>query len=83
MGTPDPRLKNAYRMPPKNGWTYVHLEGAPSEIGFQHGWLISKEIEDGLAVQEAEAEHDLKTVSYTHLDVYKRQVWARRSGMTL
>ena len=46
VGTPDPRLKNAYRMTPKNGWTYVHLEGAPSEIGFQHGWLISKEIED-------------------------------------
>ena len=33
----DPRLKNSYRRPPQDGWTYVHLEGSPGEIGFQHG----------------------------------------------
>src|SRR5438105_12455984 len=31
----DPRLKNAFRRPSENGWTYVHLEGAPSDIGYQ------------------------------------------------
>ncbi len=24
----------------KGGWTYVHLEGSPAEIGFQHGQLL-------------------------------------------
>jgi hypothetical protein len=42
----DSRLKGALRRPEKNGWTLVHLEGAPAEIGFQHGYLLSKEIED-------------------------------------
>ena len=25
----------------KNGWIYVHLEGAPSDIGYQHGYLLA------------------------------------------
>ena len=29
-----------------NGWINVHLEGAPREIGFQHGWLLAAEIDD-------------------------------------
>jgi hypothetical protein len=60
VASPDPRLKNAYRLPPRNSWIYVHLEGSPSEIGYQHGWLLSKEIKDSFDVQKLEAEHDLK-----------------------
>ena len=30
----------------KNGWIYVHLAGTPSEIGFQHGYLLASEIID-------------------------------------
>jgi hypothetical protein len=41
----DPRLQNAYRFQ-KGGWTYVHLEGSPSEIGYQHGFLLASEIQD-------------------------------------
>src|SRR5579862_7898351 len=41
----DPRLQKAYRFQ-QSGWTYVHLEGAPSDIGFQHGYLLSAEIKD-------------------------------------
>ncbi len=41
----DPRLQKAYRFP-RGGWTYVHLEGSPSDIGFQHGYLLAAEIED-------------------------------------
>ncbi|MGA7909006.1 MAG: C45 family peptidase [Candidatus Sulfotelmatobacter sp.] len=41
----DARLQKAYRFP-QGGWTYVHLEGAPSEIGYQHGYLLAAEIED-------------------------------------
>ncbi len=44
----DPRLQKAYRFQ-QGGWTYVHLEGSPAEIGFQHGYLLAPEISDAFA----------------------------------
>ena len=44
----DPRLQKAYRFH-QAGWTYVHLEGSPAEIGFQHGALLAPEIADAFA----------------------------------
>lgn len=41
----DPRLEGAYRFS-RGRWIYVHLEGTPSEIGFQHGTLLAPEIAD-------------------------------------
>lgn len=41
----NPRLANASRED-KNGWIYVHLEGNPSTIGYQHGYLLADEIDD-------------------------------------
>ena len=41
----DPRLKGAYSYA-RGGWVYVHLEGDPESIGFQHGYLLAAEIED-------------------------------------
>jgi hypothetical protein len=43
------RLKAAYRFE-RGGWVYVHLEGAPADIGYQHGYLLAPEIEDGFRV---------------------------------
>jgi hypothetical protein len=34
----------AYRYP-RGGWLYVHIEGAPYERGYQHGYLLAREIE--------------------------------------
>jgi hypothetical protein len=42
----------------KSGWTYVHLEGTPSEIGFEHGQLLAAEIEDLVRVIKLETAHD-------------------------
>ena len=39
----DPRLRGAYRFD-QAGWVYVHLEGSPGQIGFQHGYLLAPEI---------------------------------------
>jgi len=41
----DPRLKGAYRYD-RGGWVYVHLEGEPAAVGFQHGFLLASEIAD-------------------------------------
>ena len=43
----DPRLEKGYRFQ-QAGWTYVHVEGSPAEIGFQHGYLLAPEIADAL-----------------------------------
>jgi hypothetical protein len=32
----------------KSGWIYVHIEGSPEERGFQHGYLLAKEIDEAL-----------------------------------
>ena len=42
---PEARLEKSYRFQ-QGGWTYVHLEGAPSDIGYQHGYLLASEIQD-------------------------------------
>jgi Phospholipase B len=42
---PDNRLEKAYRFQ-QGGWTYVHLEGSPADIGYQHGYFLAPEIAD-------------------------------------
>ena len=42
----------------KHGWIYLHLEGAAAERGFQHGYLLAKEIAECLRVTRALWEHD-------------------------
>ncbi|MGH9720848.1 MAG: C45 family autoproteolytic acyltransferase/hydrolase [Bryobacteraceae bacterium] len=56
----DPRLKGAYRLPERNGWTQVHLEGKPGEIGFQHGYLLAPEILDAFKVLSLELTRDTR-----------------------
>src|SRR6202030_3043750 len=41
----NPRIANATRVD-KNGWIYVHLEGSPGGIGYQHVYLLAGEIDD-------------------------------------
>src|SRR6266849_5962887 len=55
----DDRLKGSYRFE-SNGWIYVHLEGAPEQIGYQHGKLLSKEIEDLIGVLKPFLQHETK-----------------------
>jgi len=46
---PDARLNGAYKFD-QSGWTYVHLAGTPQQIGFQHGYLLARQIEDNQQV---------------------------------
>ncbi|HEY5073274.1 MAG TPA: C45 family autoproteolytic acyltransferase/hydrolase, partial [Pyrinomonadaceae bacterium] len=55
----DDRLKGSYRFE-RNGWIYVHLEGAPEQIGYQHGRLLAKETEDLLRVLKPFLHHETK-----------------------
>jgi len=37
----------------KAGWIYLHIEGLPRERGFQHGYLLAKEIAECLRIRRA------------------------------
>ena len=55
----NPRLAKAYRFE-RGGWVYVHLEGSPADIGYQHGYLLAKEIEDAVKVVKLHDTHTTK-----------------------
>ncbi len=54
---PDPRLNKSWRFE-QGLWTYVHLEGDPATVGFQHGYLLAPEIVDALRVVQLTDTHD-------------------------
>lgn len=73
---PDRRLKGSFRKPvQQDGWTIVHLEGSPSEIGYQHGWLLGAEIVDALNVQKVELEHDAAKKWDFYRDAAEHVLW--------
>ena len=74
---PDPRLKHAYRRPETSGWTFVHLEGTPAEIGFQHGYLLAPEIRDSIAVTKVELAHDNQKTWEFFRKAARSMLWPR------
>jgi hypothetical protein len=72
--TPDAHLKGAFRQPAQNGWIYVHLEGNPFDLGFQHGYLLAPEIEDAEKMLVLERTHDGKTWNFFR-DAAKDMLW--------
>jgi len=73
-GKQDPRLKGAYTFQ-QNGWTYVHLEGAPEHIGYQHGYLLATQIADLLNVYHVETLHDTNREWSFYRDAAKNMLW--------
>src|ERR1700694_1033776 len=90
----DERLKGSFRRPAVNGWTVVHLEGMPAEIGFQHGYLLAPEIQDLKKVYQLELTHDTgkdwnflreagKTVLWPHVEAeYREEMQGIADGAT-
>ncbi len=70
------RLQGAGRSE-RDGWIYVHLEGPPERIGFQHGYLLAAEIGDFLRVIKP----FLKTSTRRDWDFYRQaaehMLWPR------
>ena len=76
-GGKDSRLKHSFRRPKQNGWTFVHLEGTPAEVGFQHGYWLAAEIDDGLKVIQLEQTHDSKRDWQFFRHKAKDMMWRR------
>ncbi|MDB5232020.1 MAG: peptidase [Chitinophagaceae bacterium] len=55
----DTRLAKASRND-KNGWMYIHLEGSPSDIGYQHGSLLANEIDTTIQMLAYFLPHETK-----------------------
>lgn len=72
----DPRLKAAYRFE-QGGWIYVHLEGSPAQIGFQHGALLAKEIEDAFQAIRLDNTHRTKRDWNFFRDTARNMLWPR------
>jgi len=45
----------------KAGWVYVHIEGTPQERGFQHGYLLAREIAQGIKATRTDWEYESAT----------------------
>ncbi len=57
--TQDRQLQGSYRFE-RSGWIYVHLEGPPERVGYQHGYLLAPEIEDLLGALKPFLQHETK-----------------------
>src|SRR5262249_19046750 len=72
--TPDPlsvRRQGAGYRYPQDGWAVLHIEGAPYDRGYQHGWLMAKEIENYIA---ALSEHRANKSPAEYWDLYRQLV---------
>ncbi len=72
----DPRLRPASREE-RNGWIFVHLEGPPAQIGFQHGYLLAPEIQEAQKVIALVLEHDTRQPWAFFRQVAREVFWPR------
>jgi hypothetical protein len=70
------RLSKAHRED-KNGWVYVHLEGSPADIGYQHGYLLSKEIDTIIKVMQFYLPHTSNQNWQFYRNAAKRFMWKK------
>jgi hypothetical protein len=68
------RLGNASREN-KNGWVYVHLQGSPSDVGYQHGYLLANEIDTTIRMMEYFLEHETKKNWAFYRQATKNFIW--------
>src|SRR5437870_5143813 len=71
----DSRLKKSFRRAEQNGWILVHLEGAPSAVGYQHGYLLASEILDTHKEIRNELAHDLQKDWQFFRDAAEQMLW--------
>lgn len=76
----DNRLQGAFRKPAVSGWTFVHVQGTPSQIGYQHGYLLAPEIADLEKVFQLELTHDNGKDWNFFRDAAKNSLWPHVSA---
>ena len=59
----------------RGGWKFVHLEGTPAEIGYQHGQLLSAQIADLVNVLRLETQHATKRDWNFYREAGRKMFW--------
>ncbi len=72
----DDPLRGAYRFE-QNGWIFVHLEGSPQRLGFQHGALLAPEIADLLRVLKPFLQETTKRDWAFYREAGQRILWPK------
>jgi len=70
----DTRLDKASREN-KNGWIYVHLEGSPATIGYQHGFLLANDIDTSVQAVKHLLTHETKKDWNFYRDAARNFLW--------
>jgi Phospholipase B len=68
------RMAGSYRLE-RDGWIYIHLEGTPDQIGYQHGSLLASEIADFLRVIKPYFEKSSKRDWNFYRDAAEKMLW--------
>jgi hypothetical protein len=68
------RLKKSYRFE-RDRWIYVHLEGSPADIGYQHGYLLAPEIKGAIEAMKTRTMHDTKRDWNFYRNVSQTILW--------
>ncbi len=71
---PAGQIAGSYRFE-RNGWIFVHLEGPPAQIGYQHGYRLAPEIADLLRVTKPFLKETTKKDWSFYRDVAERILW--------
>lgn len=69
-------LARAFRTE-RNGWIYIHLEGAPEDVGYQHGYLLAREIEESLRVFKRYLPHTTRRDWQFYRDSAHELLWKK------
>src|SRR5689334_2248325 len=59
----------------KNGWIYVHLEGSPADIGYQHGYLLADDIDTSIQAVAYLFQHETKRDWQFYRNAAKSFLW--------
>ena len=59
----------------KNGWIYVHLEGSPSDVGYQHGFLLANDIDTSIRALDHLLTHQTKRNWQFYRNAAKSFLW--------
>ncbi|MCI0339197.1 MAG: C45 family autoproteolytic acyltransferase/hydrolase [Acidobacteria bacterium] len=61
----------------RNGWIYVHIEGSPEKLGYQHGYLLAEEINDLLRVMKPFLQHQSKRDWNFYRNASEQMLWPK------
>lgn len=75
----DPRLQKAYREE-KGGWVFIHVEGSPEEIGYQHGYLLASEIDDAIKATKFYLLHATSEDWNFYRNAAEKMFWPKLTG---